>query len=202
LVRARQILFRRWSESLHQYNLIYYCLEEGRHQKNYVGRLLIHVIDEYLGLKDFYDWMKYVSKKPFTKNIWDFIFGQLKKKSRLADDPDTAKRICLARGDWVLQDSDWNSDSSKLMSYVVDVDYDQSLIIWHVATEICYSTDEVKNSEGDYREFCKILSDYMLYLLVMQPTMMSAVAGIGQIRFRDTCAEAKNFFKRKNPQQD
>jgi hypothetical protein len=33
----------------------------------------------------------------------------------------------------------------------------------------------------------------------MQPTMMSAVAGIGQIRFRDTCAEAKNFFKRKNP---
>jgi hypothetical protein len=47
------------------------------------------------------------------------------------------------------------------------------------------------------RKFCKILSDYMLYLLVMQPTMMSAVAGIGQIRFRDTCAEAKNFFNRK-----
>ena len=26
--------------------------------------------------------------------------------------------------------------------------------------------------------------------------MMSAVAGIGQIRFRDTCAEAKKFFRR------
>ncbi|RVW60468.1 hypothetical protein CK203_100100 [Vitis vinifera] len=36
----------------------------------------------------------------------------------------------------------------------------------------------------------------MLYLLVMRPTMMSAVAGIGQIRFRDTCAEAKKFFRR------
>jgi hypothetical protein len=37
----------------------------------------------------------------------------------------------------------------------------------------------------------------MLYLLIMQPTMMSAVAGIGEIRFRDTCAEAKDFFTRK-----
>ncbi|KAK4852436.1 hypothetical protein QYF36_024095 [Acer negundo] len=43
-----------------------------------------------------------------------------------------------------------------------------------------------------------ILSDYMLYLLVMQPSMMSAVAGIGKIRFRDTCAEANRLFKRKS----
>ncbi|PQP93047.1 uncharacterized protein Pyn_14328 [Prunus yedoensis var. nudiflora] len=33
-------------------------------------------------------------------------------------------------------------------------------------------------------------------LKVMQPTMMSSVAGIGQTRFRDTCAEAKKFFSR------
>jgi len=197
LGRARQILFRRWSESLHQYNLIDYCLKE-RLIKGLIKRLWIYPIEE-LGLKDFYDWMKYVSKKPFAEELWEFIFDQLKKKSNLADDPDTAKRICSARGDWVLQDSDWNSDSSKLMSYVVDVDYDQSLMIWHIATDICYSTKEDNTSVDDSREFCKVLSDYMLYLLVMQPTMMSAVAGIGQIRFRDTCAEAKNFFKRKNP---
>ena len=46
----------------------------------------------------------------------------------------------------------------------------------------------------------------MLYLLVMQPNMMSAVAGIGQIRFQDTCEETKNFFIRKgikeNKQKD
>ncbi|KAL7216895.1 hypothetical protein ACSBR1_028755 [Camellia fascicularis] len=30
----------------------------------------------------------------------------------------------------------------------------------------------------------------------MRPTMMSAVLGIGQIRFQDTCAEAKKFFQK------
>jgi hypothetical protein len=38
------------------------------------------------------------------------------------------------------------------------------------------------------------ISNYMVFLLVMLPFMMPA--GIGQIRFRDTCAEAKNFFRR------
>ncbi|CAN6847479.1 unnamed protein product [Brassica oleracea] len=31
----------------------------------------------------------------------------------------------------------------------------------------------------------------MMYLMMMQPTLMLAVVGIGKIRFRDTCEEAK-----------
>ncbi|KAF5444867.1 hypothetical protein F2P56_033964 [Juglans regia] len=59
------------------------------------------------------------------------------------------------------------------------------------------STADDLTTADDHREFSKLLSDYMLYLLVMQPTMMSAVAGIGEIRFRDTCAEAEKFFSRR-----
>ncbi|CAL9242621.1 unnamed protein product [Arabidopsis halleri] len=36
--------------------------------------------------------------------------------------------------------------------------------------------------------------DYMIYLLMMQPILMSAIVGIGRIRFRDTYEEAKRFF--------
>ena len=51
--------------------------------------------------------------------------------------------------------------------------------------------------QEDYgRKVSKILSDYMIYLLVMQPTIMSAVAGIGQIRFWGTCVKAEKFFNR------
>ncbi|BAT88910.1 hypothetical protein VIGAN_05255600 [Vigna angularis var. angularis] len=49
-------------------------------------------------------------------------------------------------------------------------------------------------SDIELRHFSKLLSDYMLYLVIMQPTMMSAIRGIGQKRFLDTCAEATNFF--------
>ncbi|RVW93522.1 hypothetical protein CK203_035040 [Vitis vinifera] len=58
------------------------------------------------------------------------------------------------------------------------------------ATDLCYENDAEKNPDC---KACKVLSDYMLYLLVMCPFMLPD--GIGEIRYRDSCAEAKEFFK-------
>ncbi|EOY25249.1 hypothetical protein QUC31_009187 [Theobroma cacao] len=146
-------------------------------------------------VKDLVDEMMYVSSEPFTLELWKFIFEELKTKSEFADTPETAKRISSARGDWVLTDTDSANDRSKLLKYVSDVPYDESLLLWHIATDLCYNTDTEEEAE---KEFSKILSDYMLYLLIFQPSMMSAVAGIGKIRYRDTCAEAQRFFERRS----
>ncbi|XP_059635355.1 uncharacterized protein LOC132277512 [Cornus florida] len=236
--RPTKVLHRRWCESVSKYNLIYYCLHQrSKMKENIIG---------YLGLTNFLDGQKYVQRETFTKELRDFIFKELKMKSEMADDLETSKEISSARGDWILR----IKDRGNLLPYIVDVDYDESLLLWHIATELCYNDDTTdegnadKNTGADksspqccclhlpkkitgagnagegnagqgntgnntgegndskkYREFSKLLSDYMLYLLVMQPTMMSAVAGIGQIRFRDTCAETKKFFKRKRSEQ-
>lgn len=186
LVWPVRVFRRRWSESIGTYNLIYYCLH---HRSKFM-----EIILGYFGLTGFFDDITYVKLEEFSLELRGFIFEELKAKSDIADDLETAKEISSARGNWVLRiENGWSS----LHPYIVEVNYDESLLLWHIATELCYSK-ELKEGVADskYRRICKLLSDYMIYLLVMQPNMMSAVAGIGQIRFRDTCAEAKKFFHR------
>lgn len=183
--RLWHVFSRRWSETVSTYNLISYCLHPRLEVKEkFIG---------YIGLANFLDQMKYVKTEPFSTDLRDLIFTELKKKSEIADDLDTAKETSSARGDWILRVEGFG----ELLPYISQVDYDQSLLLWHIATELCYSDEiakgKVEENANKYRRFSKLLSDYMLYLLVMQPTMMSAVTGIGQIRFRDTCAEVKKF---------
>lgn len=44
----------------------------------------------------------------------------------------------------------------------------------------------------NFREASKLLLDYMLFLVVMRPSMLPN--GIGGIRFQDTCVEASEIF--------
>ncbi|GKV01691.1 hypothetical protein SLEP1_g14231 [Rubroshorea leprosula] len=165
---------------------------------------IVGKIFQFLLLKDLLDEMKYVSREPLTKDLWKFIFSELKHKSKYADNPRNIRRLCTARGDWVLEDKAWESCSRELIPYLADVSYDYSLLLWHFATELCYNTNtnEVNNESPDecgfcsnnYREFSKILSDHLLYLLLVEPKIMSAVVGIGGIIFQETCNEAERFF--------
>ncbi|GMN50942.1 hypothetical protein TIFTF001_020098 [Ficus carica] len=190
---GRRLLFRRWSESVSCFNLIDYCLKETpklNHKfLDYPGVIYIEVID-FFGLKDFRDQLKYVSIKPLSKELWYFIF------KRVFEYPDDA-----GTGAFTLQTIERNNYCQRLWHSVTGVDYDQSLLLWHVATELCYNSDDdhgVGNVvDQERREYSKLLSDYMLYLLVMQPAVMSSIAGIAQKRFQDTCAEAKRFFSQR-----
>ncbi|KAJ6963002.1 hypothetical protein NC652_001586 [Populus alba x Populus x berolinensis] len=211
--------FRSWSESVKGYNLVRYCVNRP---KSRIGIFMDKALD-FVGLKDFVDGIFRVSNKRFTYELWEVIFDELQKKSDSADDPEDAKTICSARGNLALQDNDWDKNlKEKLMPYVVNVTYDESLLLWHIATELLYNKDGNADQRSDDKSFCKLLlecmcnsydvadqkydekelsmllSDYMMYLLLMQPAMMAAVAGIGKIRFRDTCAEAERFFKRRD----
>uniref|UniRef100_A0A0E0LG47 DUF4220 domain-containing protein n=1 Tax=Oryza punctata TaxID=4537 RepID=A0A0E0LG47_ORYPU len=80
----------------------------------------------------------------------------------------------------------------------IEREFDESLLLWHIATDLCCHRDRKGPSNNDTHGLLSIsetLSEYMLYLLVRQPEMLSATAGIGLLRYRDTCAEARRFFK-------
>ena len=210
-------LWRRWSESVSNYNLIDLCLNRSKGYSK--DKPIKFCIDTLLRIsvvvKEFVIEKNYVHRVKLPKKLWVLIFNELLEKSREADDAETTKRICLARGDYVCQEGEWGEDQKPIRDisehYIENVTFDESLMLWHVATDLCLPKTEEKNNvqvqpntgdkddltEKDYSGFSKILSDYMLYLLMMQPTMMSAVAGIGQIRFRDTRKETENFFIRR-----
>ncbi|AED95257.1 unnamed protein product [Arabidopsis thaliana] len=157
---------------------------------------------EFFGIRAQLDEVIYTSSDRLTLDMWEHIFGEVKAKSRFADDSESAMRVSSARGDWTLRDIQGDPETEKkrekLLRYVMEMDYDQSLLVWHIATELLYQTKKGTKANHSAREFSKILSDYMMYLLMMQPTLMSAVVGIGKIRFRDTCEEAQRFFDRRH----
>ncbi|XP_022772059.1 uncharacterized protein LOC111314701 [Durio zibethinus] len=195
-VLANPLACRRWSGSVSAQNLIGYCLKSSSttiHEFPEKSLCPLRNLWKYkimskastfvrsiqktpvfrkitMPIKDYVDKIMYASSERFIMELWAFIFGELRNKSEFADTPEIAQRVSSARGDWVLADNN-------LLKYVSDVQYDESLLLWHIATDLCYYTDDKKVTDSLHREFSKILSDYMLYLLVFQPTVMSAVAG-------------------------
>ncbi|KAL1827839.1 hypothetical protein ACET3Z_006251 [Daucus carota] len=177
----------RWAESISGYNFIYYCLHRRSGGKE--------TFFDQFGITAFLDKIVYVKQQPLPSYMKEFIFQELKMKSEMAYDLDQAKQICSARGEWVLKNEGYSS-SHDLSRYLAYVEYDESLLLWHIATEIWFTNDkrEYIDGEQDHRWISKLISDYMIYLLVMKPGMMSAVSRIGLIRFRDTFAVARSFL--------
>lgn len=99
------------------------------------------------------------------------------------------KEILAQRGDNCLEKFCWS---------ITEVEFDHNLLFWHIATDLCYRVDlDHKHEDASQLPLaCKIsecLSNYMLYLLVVNPTMLPK--GIGDIRYKDTCDQATKFFK-------
>ncbi|XP_020422566.1 uncharacterized protein LOC18774141 [Prunus persica] len=121
-----------------------------------------------------------------------FIFEQLD----VARSQSYVSQVLSWRGDQVLKKT--NCDE-KLNWSLVEVPFDQSILLWHIATDLCYYTDLEKYQEiptpDSKHNFSKLVSNYLMHILVTRPFMLPK--GIGKIRFRDTCAEATKFFEKR-----
>ena len=78
------------------------------------------------------------------------------------------------------------------------MEYYQSIIIWHIATDLCFNTDSGVNEpkNDSLRKVSKDVSDYMMYILVMCPFVLST--GNAILSFENTCSSVEGFFLEKN----
>ncbi|KAM3752724.1 hypothetical protein ACB098_03G041200 [Castanea mollissima] len=207
--RATPIIYKRWSETLSQFKFLNDGLLKSSERmneaesRNVINKFIcdkVNGILKYFHIKDFIDQMmnactqsRRVFHQPLTNKLWEFIFKELLEKSLSADDEDEAHRISSARGGWVLENGDFTDefDYSLLMPYVKEVAYDESLLFWHIATELCYQKDKDLPNSKDDKELSKLLSYYTLYF-------------ISATRFNDTLAKTHRFLHQneiKSPEQ-
>nr|TKS01384.1 hypothetical protein D5086_0000173940 [Populus alba] len=170
----------RWSRSISQYNLVSSSFESKPHRC--LG---------FLGIDEMMRQMN-VNQKDLNGELQDLIFGHLRKKAEKIKkdlnffDKNHRRKIIGQRGDGVLE------REGLLQSYkwcTTEVEFSRSILVWHLATEICFIVDGSNVSKEYERSRC--LSEYMIYLLVIRPNMLSK--GFGDEVYLHTLRELREI---------
>jgi hypothetical protein len=109
--------------------------------------------------------------------IWEYVLDKRLRYNHEMPQPDPGmndlKEILAERGDQVLKSM---GCLEEFRWAVVGIDFHGSLLLWHIATDICYHDDIRKNKVDAYNPpSCKMsrsLSNYMFYLLSKRPNML------------------------------
>ncbi|KAL9246266.1 hypothetical protein vseg_019822 [Gypsophila vaccaria] len=186
---ARTLGCCQWDRCMSSYNLLERCFKDPPSFLKYVSIKRV---------RDIFISFLYTHVNPIGNGLIEFIISELQTKAKSAIDSTTTAQVCSARGNLVLQ-NEYFFISECLSPWTIEIDYDESLLVWHLATDICYRTSDQDYPTTKYRVFSKKLSDYMAYLLLKQEGLMSPIVGISDIRFEDTCEEARKFFMNRMP---
>ena len=178
---------RRWSESMAQHNLLTFCLQ--------------HRVKSCIGTDFFF--RIYFTLELYWQRTWKNVDADMKSKifkhllqkhEEYRDkgfDYDELKKLLAYKGDFVLKENGCFDE----IGWSVEVEFSHSLLIWHIATDICFHSHPTKEQD-DNRQASKMISDYLLYVLLMRPFMLPK--GIDRITFvRDTYREITSILQRK-----
>ncbi|KAK3410419.1 hypothetical protein EUGRSUZ_J02413 [Eucalyptus grandis] len=174
----------RWSNSVAQFSLLILSI---RKRKRIFSKFPgLAKLDEKLE-KNFY-----IDYKVLNSNIKEWTFDHMRT---MVENLGRKTSLELEASEVLIK-----SNNGHLIWSVNDKEFDQSILVWHIATELCHYKDH-DNRQGksaehikDYK-MSKLVSRYMLYLLVLHPSMLPT--GIGMLRYEDTSIDAQKFFDDK-----
>jgi len=168
---------KRWARSMAQHNLIKSQLSENS--------LTCISLKKLLGKSHILSW------EDISDDLKHLIFQHLlDKRTRYSyqmryHDPgkNDLHEILSERGDQVIGRE---GCLEKIGGSVKSSDFNDSLLTWHIATDICYHDDVRKKGHPDTKMSIS-LSNYMVYLLRDCPFLLPR--GIGKERYTQTCSD-------------
>ncbi|XP_030458981.1 uncharacterized protein LOC115679519 [Syzygium oleosum] len=177
---------KRWSNSVGQLNLLDNRLYDDDWPWH-IGRIL-----RYLGKKQ-------VTYRRYWIHCRVKIPGSLKEL--LVEDMEKlnvsrGQKPFTERGKWTLKahklrnDVEWTQEALEVFKKSISTTFDKSIIIWHMATNICLLSerDDSPNCKGS-----ELLSNYMIYLLALRPYTLSLTTS--DITLEHACAVLKPFLR-------
>jgi hypothetical protein len=191
--RIRQWFYhkRPWPDQVAQYNIIGYLARNKRHS---LFRRLVTL----LGCKDNIDqlWCMKPSKSSpnITKLVHDYLTEGWKHQ---INDLTTYRAFNDNRGHWTLKQEGCGGS----LEWSLRRPFDESVLMWHwhLATDFCFHRRDTDASHEIARQ-CREISNYMVYLLFVNPEML--MTGARRSSFRAAYREIKRVLQEENPSLD
>ncbi|GKV41002.1 hypothetical protein SLEP1_g48584 [Rubroshorea leprosula] len=185
---------KRWSKVVSQLNFITYHFKDSPSGLKNVADFLYmrSLLEAIRGLRC-------LSSEKFGNQEWCFIFEEVKQMNEFLNQKlkELSKTVLEATEVWsfslerVLQ----KFSNELIIQITKDLHHTESILTWHIATELCYRDDQAPNED---KEICKKFSDYMFYLEIMQPTMMAAASVNWKMVFEETLQQTESFVRRNS----
>ncbi|KAI6673980.1 hypothetical protein NL676_001886 [Syzygium grande] len=170
----------RWSHSIAQFSLLSFCTKERP--------LVYQNVLESLRINEKLEKYHYTLHEDVSNDFRDCIFGHIKKElinmeEHLTPVPmDIHKSLTKLLKIYGLTQATWT----------VKGEFNQVVLTWHIVTEILYYSQS-EQFKLRYSQESKLLPRYMVYLLVMYPSMLPCV--IREIRLGDTSDDALKVLR-------
>ncbi|KAF3338171.1 hypothetical protein FCM35_KLT17008 [Carex littledalei] len=182
----------RWSKTIRQYNIVGLCLRD-----RYTPRT--RIMKKLFKLKHVWDNMRESRFNPLPELLEDIMFTEAKRRAQNVHIYNVLVEARSYRGSKAMQ----HHGELENLKWSINREFDECIILWHLATDICYyneTSNQPKGNNDTERDVSWKTSNYMVYLLTQQQSMMQL--GYGKTRFEAICAVIKKKFKGKGKLED
>ncbi|CAM0952954.1 unnamed protein product [Alopecurus aequalis] len=150
-----------WHHMVSQYNLISFCVRKKK-------PTFLMKLATFNFLRKFINQHWYIQHVRIAFQITGLVRQHVKHGwKKYIHDAASYRRFCEFRGQWAIR-------RHHQLGWSLKMPYDESVLIWHVATDLCFHHPNTCRQcrQGQATQCSREISNYMVYLLLIRPEML------------------------------